>query len=194
MDGREGSLVDDGGGAPCTGNLVEDILPHFLVGEAGKVIMDCDPLAQGFMDGLSEGIIQMGFPTEYECKAVQGIIAVVHEHLDILQDTGGEVLCLVDGKEERLFLFPVEIEYLFLYSPEHAGFTAFWLYAQGRAELAVELHDADGGEAEIFHVVKIRVKAFRKAAQGKGLAHAGAGGKKPYAPCVFQVIQTGEHL
>jgi len=32
------------------------------------------------------------------------------------------------------------------YGPEHAGLAAFWLYAQGRAELAVELHDADGGK------------------------------------------------
>ena len=40
----------------------------------------------------------------YPREAVQGVIPIVHEHLDVLQDAGGEVLCLIDGQEEGLLL------------------------------------------------------------------------------------------
>ncbi len=147
--------------------------------------MHCDPLAQGLMDGLFQGAVQVGLPAEDEREAVQGVIPVVHEHLDILQDAGGEVLCLIDCQEEGLLLVLVKVEDLLLHGTEHAGLAAPRLYPQDRAELAVELHDADGGEADVLHVVEVWVEALCKAAQGEGLAHAGACGKEPYASCVL---------
>ena len=111
------------------------------------------------------------------------------EHLDILQDAGGEVLRLVDGKEEGLLLFSVKIENLLLDRPEHAGFAAFGFYTKRGTELAVEFHDADGREPEIFHVVKVRVQAFGKTAQRKAFAHTCACGEQSDASCIFQIVQ-----
>ena len=108
------------------------------------------------------------------------------EHLDILQDAGGEVLRLVDGKEEGLLLFSVKIENLLLDRPEHA---AFGFYTKRGTELEVEFHDADGREAEIFHVVKVRVQAFGKTAQRKAFAHTCACGEQSDASCIFQIVQ-----
>ena len=194
VDGGKCRLVDDGGRPSGTGNLVEDVLRHFRIREPGKVVVHGDPLAQGLMDGLLQGDVEVGLSAKDEREAVEGVIPVVHEHLDVLQDAGGEVLCLIDCQQEGLFLVLVEVEDLFLYGAEHAGLAAPWLHAQNRAELAVELHDADGGETDVLHVVEVRVEALCKAAQGEGLAHAGAGGEEPDAPGVLQVIQTGRHL
>lgn len=59
VDGGERRMINNGCSAACTGNLVEDILPHFLVGEAGKVIMHGDSLLQRLMNRLFQGIVQM---------------------------------------------------------------------------------------------------------------------------------------
>ena len=144
-----------------------------------------DALAQGLMDRLLQRAVQVGLPAEDKREAVQGVIAIVHEHLDVLQDAGGEVLRLVDGQEEGLLLVLVQIEDLLLHGAEHAWLAAPWLHPQDSAELAVEFHDADGGEADVLHVVEVGVQALGKAAQGEGLAHAGARGKEPYAPCIL---------
>ena len=194
MDGGKGSLLNDGGRASRTGDLVEHVLRHLRIGKPGEVVMHGDPLAQGLMDRLFQGVVQVGLPAEDEREAVEGVISVVHEHLDVLQDAGGEVLCLIDCQEEGLLLVPVKVEDLLLYGAEHAGLAAPWLHPQDRAELSVELHDADGGEADVLHVVEVWVEALCKAAQGEGLAHAWPCGKKPYASCVLEVVQPGRHL
>ena len=87
-----------------------------------------DALAQGLMDGLLQGAVQVRLPAEDEREAVEGVIPVVHEHLDVLQDAGGEVLCLIDCQEEGLLLVPVKVEDLLLYGAEHAGLAAPWLH------------------------------------------------------------------
>lgn len=147
--------------------------------------MHGDALAQGLMDGLLQGAVEVGLPAEDEGEAVQGVIPVVHEHLDILQNAGREVLRLIDCQEEGLLLVLVKVEDLLLHGTEHAGLAAPRFWPQDRAELAVELHDADGGEADVLHVAEVWVEALCKAAQGEGLAHAGACGKEPYASCVL---------
>jgi hypothetical protein len=43
-------------------------------------------------------------------------------------------------------------------------------------------------------VVEVRVQALREAAQGEGLAHAGACGEQADTPGVLQVVQPGRHL
>lgn len=93
-----------------------------------------------------------------------------------------------------MLLFSVKVEDLLLYGPEHPGLAAPWLYPQDGAELPVELHDADGGEADLIHVVEVWIKAVYEAAEGKGLPHAGARGKQANASCVFLVIKPGKHL
>ncbi len=156
--------------------------------------MHSDPLAQSFVDGFTQGVIQVRLTAEYECKAVQGIIPVVHKHLDVLQDARGEVLGFVNGQKKGLLFLLVKVEDLLLYGPEHPRLTAFWLHAKDTAELAVELHDADGGETEVFHVVQVWIEPFGETAQAEGLAHAGTRGEQAYAPCVLEVIESGEHF
>ena len=88
-------------------------MPHifrdFRIRKSGKVIVDSDPLAQGFMDRLAQSTVQMGFPTEDQGKTVKGIIAVIHEHPDVVEDSGIEKLRLIYGDDERLPLFPVKV-------------------------------------------------------------------------------------
>ena len=128
MDGGKRRLFYDGGGPSGTGNLVEDVLRHFRIRQPGEVIVHGDALAQGLMDGLLKGTVKVWFPTEDERETVQGVIPVVHEHLDVLQDAGGEVLCLIDCQEEGLLLVLVEVEDLLLHGAEHAGLAAPWLH------------------------------------------------------------------
>ena len=69
-----------------------------------------DPLAQGLMDGLAQGAVKVWLTAQDKRKAVDGVIAVIHEHFDVLKDAGGKVLCLVHGQQERLFLLIVKVE------------------------------------------------------------------------------------
>ncbi len=140
--------------------------------------MHCDPLAQGLMDGLFQGAVQVGLAAEDEREAVQGVIPIVHEHLDVLQDAGGEVLCLIDGQEEGLLLVLVKVEDLLLYGAEHPRLAAPWLQPQDRAELAVEFHDADGGEADVLHV-GFGLRFFAKQRRAKDLPMPGRAVKSP---------------
>ena len=53
------------------------------------------------------------------------VVAGVHEHLDVIQDSGIQVLCFINGEKKRLAFFFVKIGDLFLDSLEHPGFVAF---------------------------------------------------------------------
>ena len=123
-----------------------------------------DPLAQDLMHRFAQGAVQVRFAAQDQRKAVDGIITVIHEHLDVLKNTSGKVLCLIYG-QRRLFLFMIEAEDLLLYGAEHSQLSAPALHAQDSAELAVKLHDAHSGKTDIFHVVQAGVKAFCKAVQ-----------------------------
>ncbi len=119
MDGGKGSLFHDGGGTSRTGDLVEDILCHFRIRQSGKVVVHGDPLAKGFVDGLAESVVQMGFPAQDESKTVEGIVPIIHEHLDALHEAFCQVLFLVIdaklfnaagyGQEERAQNAPVDV-------------------------------------------------------------------------------------
>lgn len=52
------------------------------------------------MNRLAEGVIEVGFPAQDQGKTVDGIIAVIHEHLDVIENTGAQVLCFINGKEQ----------------------------------------------------------------------------------------------
>ncbi len=57
------------------------------------------PSAQGFMDGLTQGVVQVRLTAEYEGKAVQGIIPIIHKHLDVFEDALREVLSFLHETE-----------------------------------------------------------------------------------------------
>lgn len=96
-----------------------------MVIESFIIIMNGDTLPECLMDGLAENVIEMRFTAEDQGKAVQGIIAVVHEHFDVIKDAIAEVLGFIDGKEQWLVLVPVEIGDLLLDRPEHGRLSAF---------------------------------------------------------------------
>jgi hypothetical protein len=70
IDGGQGDFAQDGKAAACHLYLVGDIFRHFLIGEPLEIIMDNDPLAEGFIDRLCKGAVEIGFPTEDEGKTV----------------------------------------------------------------------------------------------------------------------------
>ncbi len=49
---------------------MEYILRHLRIREPGKVVMYGEYLAQGLVDRLSQGTVQMRLPAEYEGEAV----------------------------------------------------------------------------------------------------------------------------
>jgi len=50
-------------------------MPHifrdFRIRKSGEVIMNSDPLAQGFMDRLAQSAVQMGFSAEDRVKQLR---------------------------------------------------------------------------------------------------------------------------
>lgn len=130
VDSGKGGGVDDGVGAAGAGDLVTDVVGHLGIGEASKIVVYGDALAEGLMDRLSQGAVQIGLTTEDEGKAVDRIIAVVHEHLDIVENSGGEVLGLIHSQEKGLAFILVKMEDLGLDGVKHPRLAAFRLQAQ----------------------------------------------------------------
>ena len=133
-----------------------------MVIESFIIIMNGDTLPECLMDGLAENVIEMRFTAEDQGKAVQGIIAVVHEHLDVIKDAIAEILGFIDGKEQWLVLVPVEVGDLLLDRPEHGRLSAFVRDTQNGTELFVEVRNTDGGQAHVFHMVLVGVQGICK--------------------------------
>ena len=96
----------------------------------------------------------MGFPAQDKGKAVYGIVTVIHEHLDVVENTGIQVLCLIDGEKQGLMFFLIKVCDLTLDCTEHGSFAAPVRNTQDRAELFVEVCNTDGGQTQVLHVVK----------------------------------------
>lgn len=103
------------------------------------------------MNWLTERIIEVGFPTQDQGKTVYGIIAVIHEHFDVIKDAGAQILCFIDGKEQGMTFFLIQVIDLFLDSLEHAGLSTFVGYTKDGTELFVEICNTDGGQTDVFH-------------------------------------------
>ena len=146
------------------------------------------------MHWFAECVIEMGFPAQDQCKVIYGIIAVVHEHLDIVQDSGVQVLCFINCKEQGLAFFFVKIGDLLLDGLEHTGLTAFVGDPEDRTELLVKVSHANGGQAQIFHVEEAWIQAGSKTPQAKRLSHTRSGSKYSDYPDVFKIIQTVSHF
>jgi len=96
----------------------------------------------------------MRFATEDQGEVIHGIIAVVHEHLDIIQDAGVKMLGLVNCQEQWLPLFLIPVSDLFADGLEHGGFAAFFTDSKDGTQLLVKVSNTDGGKAQIFHVTE----------------------------------------
>lgn len=109
-------------------------------------------LAQCFMNRFAERIIEMRFPTQDQGKVIDRVVAVVHEHHDVIHDSGIQILCFVNGEKKRLAFLFVKIGDLFLDSLEYPGFAAFFRNSKNEAKLLVKVSNADGGETQVFHM------------------------------------------
>ncbi len=132
----------------------------------------------------------MGLATQDERKVIDGIITIVHEHLDIIQDPGAQVLGFINGQEQGLSFFFVQIGDLFLDGFEHTGLTAFIGYTEEGTELFVKISHADGGQAQVFHVEETGIQTGSKASESVRLSHARFGSKYPDPPDILEIIQT----
>lgn len=146
------------------------------------------------MHRFAECIIEMGFSAQDQCKVIYGIIAVVHEHLDIVQDSGVEVLCFINGKEQGLVFFFVKIGDLLLDGLEHTGLTALVGDPEDGTQLFVKVSHADGGQAQVFHVEKAWIQAGSKTPQAKRLSHARSCGEYSDPPDILKIIQSVGHF
>lgn len=126
------------------------------------------------MDRLAEGVIEVGFPTQDQGKTVDGIIAVIHEHLDVIEDTGAQVLCFINGKEQGLAFFLIQVINLLLNGAEHTDFPAFIGHSEDGTELLIEIGNTDCGQAGVFHVEEAGIQTGSKTAQAEGFSHAGS--------------------
>lgn len=188
------SIIDDGFGGACQTKLVQDILCNFIIEQTCIVVVNGDPLTERLMNRLAQGIVQMRLAAENQGKVIYGIIAVVHEHLDVVQDAGIQVLGFINGKEQRLPLLFVKISDLFPDSGKHRRFSTLFTGAQHGTKLLIEVSNADGRQTHVLHVVKTGIQAGCKAPQGIGFPHAGAGGEHADTPYVFEIVQPVCHF
>ena len=156
--------------------------------------MDGDPLSECFVYRFAERVIEVGLATQDERKVIDGIITIVHEHLDIVQDPGTQVLCFINGKEQGLSFLFVQIGDLLLDGFEHIGLTAFIGYTEEGTELFVKISHADGGQAQVFHMEETGIQTGSKAPERVRLSHARSGSKYPDPPDILEIIQAVGHF
>ena len=103
--GEDGIGVNDGFGAAGANKLVADIIGGRCVGQDGEGVMDGNTLAQGLVDRFFQSVVEIRLTTEDEGKAVDGVIAVIHKHFNIVEDSGGEILRLIHRQQKKLRTF-----------------------------------------------------------------------------------------
>ena len=96
MYGGEGWIVNDGGSAAGDGDFMTDIVGDFGVGEALEFIVDGDALAERFMDGVTEDIVEVGFTAEDDGKFLSsnGLVSFVNRNFASLAKMGRLQFCL----------------------------------------------------------------------------------------------------
>jgi len=62
---HRGSIIN-GFGAAGAGDFVADIGGNLGVGKAREIVVEGDTLAEGFMDGLAQGNVEVGLAAEDE--------------------------------------------------------------------------------------------------------------------------------
>jgi len=77
--------------------LVDKSARHINKVELGWSKLSID-LLYDFMNGISQDVIEVRFSAKYQCKTVDGVIAIIHEHLDIVQNAGAEILGFINSK------------------------------------------------------------------------------------------------
>ena len=86
MEGGKSGGLNDSLGAAGANQLVADIIGYLGVRQAGEGVMDGNTLAQGLVDRFAQGVVEIRLAAEDEGKAVDGVIAVIHKHFNIIED------------------------------------------------------------------------------------------------------------
>ena len=139
------------------------VFRDFRVRETFIVVTDSDALVESFVNRFAQSVLKIGFATEDKGKTVKGILSIIHEHLDIVENTGVQILCFVYGKKEGLAFFLVKIVDLILYGTEHPSLAAFVTDTENLTEFLVKIRDTYCGKADILHMVHVWIEAFGKA-------------------------------
>ena len=113
VEGGESGGFDDGLSATGADQLMADVFGDLRVRQARKGVVDGDALAQSLMDRFSQGIVEIRLAAEDQGKTVDRVIAVIHQHFNIIEDSGGEILRLIHCQQKGL-------AFLFVDSPKHA--------------------------------------------------------------------------
>lgn len=71
--------------------------------------MDGNPLPEGFVDLLLQDMVQIRLSYQYQAEAVQGIITVIHQHLQVPQDIIIQILRFINRKDQGLFLVFIQV-------------------------------------------------------------------------------------
>lgn len=71
-------------------------------------------------------------------------------------------MAFINGEAERAFFLVVEVVYLFLHGLKHLQPGACRLQAKDGIQKIIELPDANGGEADVFHVVEVDTDEKKK--------------------------------
>jgi len=119
---------------------------------------------------------------------------VVEDHLEVLEDRRGEFVGLVEDEGERFFLFAEQMCEPVLNGLEHGGLAMRRVDLESVAELAVELENADGGEAEVGKFIEVSVKGSGEASKGEGFAETGRGGEDADTAYGVEVVEAGDHF
>ena len=98
----------------------------------------------------AERVLKIGFSAEDKGETVEGVIPIIHEHLDIIEDPGIQVLCLINGKKEGLAFLLVKIIDLILYGTEHTCLAAPVADTEDLAEFLVKFRNTHCGKTSRY--------------------------------------------
>lgn len=194
MNSRQCRRGNNGSGTSGPLDLMDDVISHFLIVKSPEVIMDCDALAERFVHGFTQDVVQVRLTAEDQGKAVQGVIFEVHQHFQVVEYGGVEMVGLINGQDEGLAFFFIQVEYLLLDCPETPRLPTLVTDAEDIAEGLIELCDTDRGEAHVLHAAKVRVQLLFKAAQPIGFPHPAMRSEDADPTDILQIIQAFCHL
>lgn len=179
--------TDDRFGSSGELDLVNHVGIKLIRIQSAEVIVDDDPLAQRFIHRFFQSFIKVRFCAEDQREAVQGIILEVHQHLEIPEDSGAEVLCFIEDQYERLPLLLIQVVDLLLYGLEHNGLSATDIQSERVADLFVELCNGNGRQTKVHYLIEVLIQFFLEASDTVGLSHSGGGRKYADAPDIYEI-------
>ena len=146
------------------------------------------------MNRFFEYVVEMRLAGKRQSETVQRIEIVVENHFEVFEYGSGEFMSLIENEQEWFFLLLEQMIQAVLNNAEHGRFAVGSVDAKGVAELAVELHGADGGKAEVGNFVEVTVDGFGEAAECVRFAETGRRSEHADAADIFEIGEPGGHF